>query len=113
MSLKSSSRVRSVPSRITAGGVATCPEGFIDRRYQDDGNLCPRTELRALIENLDEAVSPALGISLQQTVTTLSGATISMDARTLCAQGDSPGAVELLRLTRSSLERAGIKIIAP
>lgn len=93
--------------------LTTCAEGFIDRRYLDNGNLCPRTEERALIENLVEAVSQALRIAIQQTVTTFKGSTIPMEAKTLCVHGDSPGALELLRLTRSSLEEAGIGIIAP
>ncbi len=89
-----------------------CAEGFIDRRYQQDGNLCPRTDERALIENLDEAVTQALSIAIQQTVTTLNGATIPLKARTLCVHGDSPSALEIMRLTRSSLERASIKIMS-
>jgi UPF0271 protein len=93
--------------------LATCVEGFIDRRYQNDGNLCPRTDERALIEGIDEAVSQALKIAIQQTVSTLSGGTIPLEAKTLCVHGDSPDAVELLRLTRSSLEGAGIEIKAP
>lgn len=93
--------------------LATCGEGFIDRRYRDDGNLCPRTEERALIDNLEEAVSQALRIAIEQTVTTLNGAAVPMKARTLCVHGDSPAAVKLLRLTRSTLEGAGIRIMAP
>ncbi len=93
--------------------LATCGEGFIDRRYQEDGNLCPRLEERALIEDVDEAVSQALKIAFQQTVTTLNGTTIPLKARTLCVHGDSPHAVDLLRLTRSSLETARIGILAP
>ena len=101
-------------SRAAAAiGMAVCGEGFIDRRYLDNGNLCPRTHERALIGDPAEAVSQALSIATRQTVTALSGKTIPMPAQTLCVHGDSPGAVELLRLTRTSLEAAGIKIMAP
>lgn len=101
-------------ARAAAGiRLATCAEGFIDRRYGEDGNLCPRTEERALIEDVGEAVSQALKIAIQKKVTTLKGTTIPMEARTLCIHGDSPDALDLLRLTRSSLEEAGIKITAP
>jgi|AntRauTorckE6833_2_1112554.scaffolds.fasta_scaffold12667_4 UPF0271 protein len=101
-------------AKAAAGiNLATCAEGFIDRRYQEDGNLCPRTEKRALIEDVDEALSQALQITTRQTVTTLKGNTISLKARTLCVHGDSPSAVDVLRLTRSSLEDAGIEIISP
>lgn len=93
--------------------LATCAEGFIDRRYQEDGNLCPRSDDRALIESADEAVSQALRIAIHRTVTTPSGTAIPMGAKTLCVHGDSPSAVELLRLTRASLEAAGVCIMAP
>ena len=93
--------------------LTTCAEGFIDRRYQNDGNLCPRTEPRALIEDIAEAISQSLKIAIQQTVTTHNGATIPLRARTLCVHGDSPYAMDLLRLSRSSLEAAGITISAP
>jgi len=93
--------------------LATCAEGFIDRRYERDGNLCPRTEERALIEDTDEAVSQALKIAIQQTVITLNGTTIPLEARTLCIHGDNHYAVDLLRLNRSSLENIGIRIMAP
>lgn len=93
--------------------LTTCAEAFIDRRYQEDGNLRPRTEYRALIENIDEAVSQAISIATQKTVTTSNGSTIPMEAKTLCLHGDNPGALDLLRLTRSSLEEAGIVIMAP
>jgi UPF0271 protein len=91
----------------------TCAEGFIDRRYREDGSLCPRTEERAVIDDIDEALSQALEIAMRQTVTTGKGAIIPLQARTLCVHGDSPAAAGLLRFTRSSLEAAGIAIMAP
>jgi 5-oxoprolinase (ATP-hydrolysing) subunit A len=91
----------------------TCPEGFIDRRYQEDGNLCPRSENHALIEHIDDALSQALEIALQHTVQTLNGTTIPIKARTLCVHGDSPDPVHILKHVRSSLEAAGIMITAP
>lgn len=93
--------------------LATCAEGFIDRRYQEDGNLCPRTEERALIEDVAEAVSQALKIAIQQAVTTFKGNTIPLEVRTLCVHGDSLNAANLLGLTRSSLEAASIEIMSP
>lgn len=93
--------------------LATCPEGFIDRRYEEDGSLCPRTETRAMIERGEEAVSQALKIATQREVITRVGTTIPLIARSLCVHGDHAGALNVLRLTRSSLELAGIEITAP
>lgn len=91
----------------------TCAEGFSDRRYQDDGSLCPRSEPGALITNLDEAVSQALRIATRRNVTTLTGTIIPLKAETLCVHGDGRDAATLLRITRTSLEQAGIGIMAP
>ena len=93
--------------------LAVCAEGFVDRRYQSDGSLCPRTDSQALIDNLDEAIQQALRIATDQSVTTLIGTTIPLEAKTLCVHGDGPDALGLLRLTRSSLENAGFRIVAP
>lgn len=93
--------------------LATCGEGFIDRRYLDNGNLCPRSDERALIDDANEAVSQAIRIATQQSVISLNGAVLPMNAKTLCVHGDSPGAMELLRRTRLFLEEAGIAILAP
>ena len=93
--------------------LATCAEAFIDRRYLDNGNLCPRNQERALIEDTNEAVRQAYKIAILGTVTSICGAAVPMKARTLCVHGDTNSAVELLRLIHSSLERAGVGIIAP
>ena len=104
---------RGALSSAAAGiALATCAEGFSDRLYQEDGNLCPRSEDHALIEDTDEALSQALSIATRQSVTTAKGTIIPLEARTLCVHGDSPNAIELLRLTRAGLEKAGIAIIS-
>ncbi len=100
-------------SAASAIQLTTCAEGFIDRRYRKDGNLLPRTDPLALIKNAQEAMSQALDIAIGGTVTTREGTVIPMAANTLCIHGDSPDAVDLLRLTRSSLEDAGVRIMAP
>jgi 5-oxoprolinase (ATP-hydrolysing) subunit A len=93
--------------------MATCGEGFIDRRYLDNGHLCPRTDPRAMIEHVNKAALQALKIASQQVVTTLSGNIILMKAGTLCVHGDSTNAPIILKLSRSLLEDAGIRISAP
>lgn len=79
------------------GRAAFVPEGFLDRRYGPDGNLLPRTDPRALIQDAGEAVEQALRL---------------MDAgvATLCVHGDTPGAVGLARRVRLGLEALGVAI---
>ncbi|MGJ8644031.1 MAG: 5-oxoprolinase subunit PxpA [Luteolibacter sp.] len=90
-----------------------CAEGFIDRRYQEDGNLCPRSEPDAVIEHANKAALQALKIANQEVVNTIIGTTIPLKVRTLCVHGDSANSLITLKLTRSALEDAGIQILAP
>lgn len=79
------------------GRTTFVPEGFLDRRYGADGNLLPRTDPRAQINDPEESLEQALRL---------------MDAgvATLCVHGDNPGAVELARKVRQGLEARGIAI---
>lgn len=97
----------------TQCNLSICGEGYIDRRYSNDGSLCPRTDKRAVIEDVNEAVAQSLKIAIERAVTTLSGITIPLKAETLCVHGDGFGAAILMKLTHSSLKEAGIKIMAP
>ncbi len=71
-------------------------EGFLDRRYREDGTLVPRTEAGALITDPVEAAEQALRLAP------------SVDS--LCVHSDSPSAVVLARATRTALESAGYEI---
>ncbi len=77
-------------------------EGFIDRRYLESGELCPRSEAAAVITDVDEAVEQALKMANEGRVITTSGKVIPMDVQTLCVHGDSSSALEILRCLRES-----------
>lgn len=73
-------------------------EGFIDRAYQDDGQLVPRSEPGAVHKSLDLILPQA--VSLVGRVDTL------------CIHGDTPGAVEAAAAVRDALEKQGVEIRA-
>jgi len=73
-------------------------EGFIDRAYQDDGQLVPRSEPGAVHESLELLLPQA--ISLVGKVDTL------------CIHGDTPGAVAAATAVRDALETQGVEIRA-
>jgi len=87
-------------------------EGFIDRRYTDDGHLQSRTIDGAVIKDQNERLSQARKLVTRQSVTTASGRDLDLDVRTLCLHGDSDGAVETARLVRREIEAANIRIKA-
>lgn len=73
-------------------------EGFIDRAYQDDGQLVPRSEPGAVHKSLDLVLPQA--VSLVGKVDTL------------CIHGDTPGAAQAAAAVRQSLEEKGVEIRA-
>ena len=82
--------------KATAQGLRVSAELFVDRAYQADGSLLPRTEQGALIESVDEAVGRMrvwLGSGRMQTV---SGELLSLMGDTMCVHSDSPNSIELL-----------------
>ena len=93
-------------------GLSFVAEGFIDRRYTDDGHLLSRTIDGAVIKEQTERLNQAKTLVTQKTVTTASGNTLALNVQTLCLHGDSPGAIETARLVRREIEGANIDIRA-
>ena len=87
-------------------------EGFIDRRYTDEGHLQSRAIDGAVIESQKARLIQAKKLVTMQSVTTASGAELPIAVKTLCLHGDSDGAVETARLARREIEAAGVKIKA-
>ena len=93
-------------------GLSFVAEGFIDRRYTDDGHLLSRTIDGAVIKEQTERLNQAKTLVTQKTVTTASGNTLALNVQTLCLHGDSPGAIETARLVRREIEGVNIDIRA-
>lgn len=87
-----------------------CNEAFIDRTYQDDGSLTPRTHPQALIKNETKSIEQALQIIRRQEVSTLNGTTIALMAETLCLHGDGPHAVTFAKAIKQRLEKENITL---
>jgi len=82
---------------LAVAGARGIAEGFADRAYSADGSLVDRSRPGALLDGqaaLDQALAMAS----------------NMD--TLCVHGDTPGAVDLARAVRRTLEAAGLDVRA-
>ncbi len=88
-------------------------EAFVDRRYQPDGTLVPRSQAGALITDAAEAVAQARRIVHAQSATASDGQAIALQAETLCLHGDGPQALALAQALRQALEADGVRIAAP
>lgn len=87
-------------SRIEAMSATHCrfvAEGFADRRYLPNGNLVPRTQPDAFVENIDEALRQVAWLMEQ-------------GVQTMCVHGDNPKAIEFVKSLRAALIQQGIEI---
>lgn len=91
-------------------GMEAVPEAFADRAYRPDGTLMPRTEEGAVITDPAVVASRAVAIATERTVTAADGSSITVEARSICIHGDTPGAVELARAVREALETAAVGV---
>jgi UPF0271 protein len=81
-----------------AAGWSFIGEGFVDRAYQENGELVPRSQPGAVHESLDLVLPQA--VSLVGKVDTL------------CIHGDTPAAAEIATAVRHELEQQGVTIRA-
>ncbi|KPC53308.1 5-oxoprolinase subunit PxpA [Amantichitinum ursilacus] len=77
-------------------------EGFVDRAYQDDGQLVPRTLPGAVLADDAQALQQALALAAG-TVQTQSGNTLTLRVDSLCLHGDNAHALDFARLVRAQL----------
>lgn len=95
-----------------AAGLTFVAEGFIDRRYTDDGHLQNRAIDGAVLPDIEARIDQAVSLATEQNVITATGQRLSIEAQSLCLHGDSAGAVETARQTRRALESSGLTIRA-
>lgn len=96
-----------------AAGMQTEEEAFADRRYAEDGSLLPRTDPRAVISEVEEAIAQSLLIVQEARVRTANGRLIALQADTLCLHGDSPHALAFARQLRKAFSAQTIDISSP
>lgn len=80
-------------------GLRVAVEGFVDRTYQADGTLTPRSHPNALIADTEAIANQSLMLSQR--------------VDTLCIHGDTPHAVEAAHAVHKSLVQSGMTIAPP
>jgi UPF0271 protein len=88
----------------------TYSEIFADRGYADDGNLVPRSQPGAMIEDANTACQRLLEFFDSGTMPTVSGGYVSLKAHSICIHGDNPHAVEMGRIIKAQLIDAGFNL---
>jgi UPF0271 protein len=92
-------------------GIRTVGKVFADRAYDDEGRLVNRrlpgaviTELRVVEARINQFLNDG-------TFTSQSGKRVKFDAQCVLVHSDTPGAVEIARVVRNSVEKGGGKIV--
>jgi 5-oxoprolinase (ATP-hydrolysing) subunit A len=85
-------------------------EAFVDRAYQADGTLVPRSHDGAVLHDLDSIVERAVRLAIKGEVVAVDGTVVQVRPDSLCIHGDTPGAVEMASAVRAGLEAAGVEL---
>ena len=89
-------------------GLTFISEAFVDRRYNENLSLVNRSEKHALINSIENRISQAKLIALEQSIF-IDGKKLNMHAQTLCIHGDTPNALKSTQLLKAALESEGVK----
>lgn len=93
-----------------AAGLSTFAEIFADRGYTPEGQLVPRSQPGAMIEDAQEAAARLLHFLDTGRMKTVDGGEVPLEAASICIHGDSDHAVAMARAVRQALERAGVTL---
>ncbi len=91
-------------------GLPTVSMVFADRAYLEDGNLVPRSQPGAMIEDKDEAISRVIRMIKEGKVTAITGKDIEVKAETVLVHGDGAHAVEFVLALEKAFQKEEIKI---
>jgi UPF0271 protein len=94
----------------TEAGLRVARQAFADRAYNDDGSLVSRRLEGAVLSDPNSVAERVIRLVQEGLVETITGNTISLNARTVCVHGDSPTAVAMAESIRTRLENDGIAI---
>src|SRR4029450_9928232 len=86
-------------------------EGFPDRKYDDHGNLAPRSISGAVIKDPKVASESARRMVQAVGVVSVHGKRVKVRADTLCVHGDEATGVAVGGAIRRALEDAGIAVV--
>jgi len=92
-------------------GLQVAREVFPDRAYLNNGQLAPRSMAGAVIHDPEQVKERLLKLFKTGKLTSIDGYEIALEMDTLCVHGDNPGAWQLARTIRETLESSGIRVV--
>ncbi|MDG1341347.1 MAG: LamB/YcsF family protein [Paracoccaceae bacterium] len=93
-----------------AAGAPVFSEIFADRGYLSSGQLVPRDQDGAMIDDPAEAAQRLITFLDTGQMPVIDGDPIKLAAQSICVHGDSPGALDMAREVRERLTSHGVQI---
>lgn len=93
-------------------GLRTVGRIFADRAYEDDGRLVSRNLPGSVIIDIDVIKQRITQFLDDGTMPTYSGGRIKLDAKCVLVHSDTPGAIEIAKAIRATVERGGGQIVS-
>jgi UPF0271 protein len=91
-------------------GLTFYNEVFADRTYTEQGQLTPRTEPNAMITTDEDAIRQVMQMLFEETVTSINGKIIPIQADTICIHGDGEHALSFAEQINTLIKKSNIKI---
>ena len=92
-------------------GLPLAREGFVDRKYDDDGNLASRAIPGTVLKEPQAAIEHTLRMIEEGVVVSMSGKRVKVEADTFCVHGDEATGVKVAGAVRKALEAAGVQVV--
>ena len=92
-------------------GLVVAREGFADRAYEDDGNLCARSVPGSVYKDGAKALAQCLRMIEKREVISRHGNKVRVEVDTICLHGDEPTAVAVAGEVARGLAAAGVAIV--
>lgn len=91
-------------------GLKVANEGFVDRTYDYQGNLTPRTASNATIQKDSDMLNQMYKLVKEKKVVATTGEEVAIEVETLCIHGDGEHAVPFGKLINEALTQSNILI---
>jgi UPF0271 protein len=91
-------------------GLRVVAEAFADRAYTPQGTLVSRREKGSVLHDEKLIAERMLKLVTTGVIEAIDGTPTKVEADSICVHGDSPGAVAMAKIIRTTFEQAGITI---
>lgn len=95
---------KSILAKLASDSFEIVSEAFMDRQYQDDLRLMPRSKPGAVMTDQHKVWEQYRGLMEDEMIETVSGERKKMQAQTVCIHGDQPNTVAHLKYIQKQIE---------